>query len=395
MARPNVTAPDIVAALDEFDLLGRHAFLAKYGFGEARRYFLRRDGTDYDSKAIVGAAHTRRHSVPLTAADFSGGEATVKKLLENLGFDVHVRQPGASDSAVSETSLGAWVIKCNPRMWDLVGHIGSGRRTIESWSVRDNRRSAMMRYGQRVLLWVTNGSELQRGFWGSGWITGEMYAVVDGPEGSDVDYWIDREARNKVQLLAPMELHLWDESVPKTKLVTVPGLQDIEPIHAPQMSNPNWMSIEQLDALEPLLPPWPEIAAPAAEVVTIESSGAGYGDPRTRTVVETRAIQATAEHYRHQGYSVASVEHEKCGWDLTCVAPDGSTARVEVKGVSGPKPSILLTQNEHRSATADVGWVLAIVTYAATNPQVTLYTADQVTASATPYVYRADFSASS
>ena len=88
MAGPEVTAEDIIGALDEFDLIGRPAFLAKYGFGEARNYFLRHDGKDYDSKAVVGAAHTRRHGDPLRAADFSGGDATVKRLLEGLGFEV-------------------------------------------------------------------------------------------------------------------------------------------------------------------------------------------------------------------------------------------------------------------------------------------------------------------
>jgi hypothetical protein len=46
----------VESALNEFDEIGREAFLAKYGFGRARRYFVRRDGRYYDSKAIVGAA---------------------------------------------------------------------------------------------------------------------------------------------------------------------------------------------------------------------------------------------------------------------------------------------------------------------------------------------------
>lgn len=70
--------------------MGRPAFLAEYGFSEARRYFLVWRGQLYDSKAIVGVAH--RHEFPaegaLTAADFSGGEATVKRKLEELGFEV-------------------------------------------------------------------------------------------------------------------------------------------------------------------------------------------------------------------------------------------------------------------------------------------------------------------
>jgi hypothetical protein len=47
----------IVQAIEEFDQLGRPAFLATHHFSEARRYFLVRNGQLYDSKAIVGVAH--------------------------------------------------------------------------------------------------------------------------------------------------------------------------------------------------------------------------------------------------------------------------------------------------------------------------------------------------
>jgi 5-methylcytosine-specific restriction enzyme A len=80
----------IYEAMDEFQRLGRPAFLSKYGFSEARRYFAIRDGQQYDSKAIVGVAHGYEfpNEGPLTPGDFSGGEATVKRKLESLGFEV-------------------------------------------------------------------------------------------------------------------------------------------------------------------------------------------------------------------------------------------------------------------------------------------------------------------
>ncbi|BAO86703.1 HNH endonuclease [Caballeronia cordobensis] len=78
----------VLAAVDEFDRLGRPAFLEKYGFKEARDYFLQIDGRRYDSKAIAGAAHGYQYpdSGPLKARDFSGGAATVQRKLESLGF---------------------------------------------------------------------------------------------------------------------------------------------------------------------------------------------------------------------------------------------------------------------------------------------------------------------
>ena len=47
----------ILAAVAEYDRLGRSAFLDKYGFHPARTYELVLNGKPYDSKAIVGAAY--------------------------------------------------------------------------------------------------------------------------------------------------------------------------------------------------------------------------------------------------------------------------------------------------------------------------------------------------
>lgn len=82
----------ILDSVAEFDRIGREAFLGKYGFGPAREYFLEVDGRLYDSKAIVGAAHGFQFPAegPLLPEDFSGGYATVQRLLEGLGFSVQV-----------------------------------------------------------------------------------------------------------------------------------------------------------------------------------------------------------------------------------------------------------------------------------------------------------------
>ena len=90
MGLNEVTAEGVERAIFEFDRLGRDAFLNKYGFGKARRYFLIREGRRYDSKAVVGVAHgyDQPDLGPLRPQDFSGGDATVVRLLESLGFDV-------------------------------------------------------------------------------------------------------------------------------------------------------------------------------------------------------------------------------------------------------------------------------------------------------------------
>jgi hypothetical protein len=90
MSARDVTQYGVLQAIAEFDRVGRDAFLDQYGFGPATGYFLVHDGRDYDSKAIVGVAHAfdLPEMGPLSAADFSGGDATVARLLRDLGFEV-------------------------------------------------------------------------------------------------------------------------------------------------------------------------------------------------------------------------------------------------------------------------------------------------------------------
>lgn len=86
----------VLKAIGEFDQIGRDAFLAKYGFGRSREYFILHGNKLYDSKAIAGAAYGFQfpEEGALTSHDFSGGDATVRAKLEQLGFDF--REPNAN-----------------------------------------------------------------------------------------------------------------------------------------------------------------------------------------------------------------------------------------------------------------------------------------------------------
>lgn len=82
----------VQTALDQFESLGRAAFLALYGFGRSRDFLVRnpKTGNLCDSKAVVGAAYGFEHPEhgPLAHDEFSGGEATVVPRLQALGFEV-------------------------------------------------------------------------------------------------------------------------------------------------------------------------------------------------------------------------------------------------------------------------------------------------------------------
>ncbi|MEU1006440.1 HNH endonuclease signature motif containing protein [Streptomyces tibetensis] len=104
MALSDISRVEIEKAIEECDRLGRDAFLKTYGFRRARRYVLVREGREYDSKAIVGAAHGfLPGELPLTpdTPGFSGGADHAARRLERLGYDV-VDEPGTGGSAHDE-----------------------------------------------------------------------------------------------------------------------------------------------------------------------------------------------------------------------------------------------------------------------------------------------------
>ncbi|WP_431892393.1 HNH endonuclease [Micromonospora haikouensis] len=80
--------PAVLAAVDEFDRLGRDGFLRTYGFGPAKSYFLQLNGKLYDSKAIAGYAHGLTAGRRLRSGDFTGGDKSVAHRLRALGFAV-------------------------------------------------------------------------------------------------------------------------------------------------------------------------------------------------------------------------------------------------------------------------------------------------------------------
>lgn len=96
----DIDRPAVLSVIEQYDHLGRDAFLARYKFGRSRTTFLYYNGRTYDAKAIVGAAHgflgKGRKSLP--AENFHGG-VPVKRLLERLGFEIHVQPRYIGDIA--------------------------------------------------------------------------------------------------------------------------------------------------------------------------------------------------------------------------------------------------------------------------------------------------------
>lgn len=110
----------------------------------------------------------------------------------------------------------------------------------------------------------------------------------------------------------------------------------------------------------------------------ISKSGAGYGDPKTNKEVERAAVSFVTKWYETKGWSVESVEAEKCGYDLHCTK-NNIKENVEVKGVRGNGLSFIITANEVKQAHNDSDFVICIVNSAlSSNPQTTRYSGNEL-----------------
>lgn len=141
--------------------------------------------------------------------------------------DVRVTRP----RSVTPETLGAWVIKCNPRKTPVEVFQEAGE-VRGAWCVADNYRSRLIRSGHRVLFWVA--AHPQRGIWGAGRATRGVT--------SDGGRW-------HVEIHVP----LFAEPLTAAELTGQPGLRSMEVFRSPQQANPSWVSTVELAELGPLL----------------------------------------------------------------------------------------------------------------------------------------------
>ena len=94
MMRPNKDA--VLSALEEFDQIGRSAFMEKYGFADRNiTYEVEHDGRSYPSKAIFGSAFGfMPGDVARNSETCNGTDA--REHLEHLGFDILSKDPAGS-----------------------------------------------------------------------------------------------------------------------------------------------------------------------------------------------------------------------------------------------------------------------------------------------------------
>lgn len=291
--------------------------------------------------------------------------------------------------AITSINFGAWLIKCNPDIWDFASFVEDGNDWIGDWSITDNYRSRMMRANDRMLFWKSGDQPgYSRGIWGIGYVTDEARDTV-AEANDDSGYWLDETARLQVTYTVPIDIPLFEEPVTDAELRAA-GINDLEVQRIPGGSNPSWVTAEQLKRINALVGDWPDPSEPIEEL-TVTARGAGFGGLEQNRAVEEAAMAAVTASYREEGWRVKDVSGDKLGWDLDCKHRDGSTAKVEVKGVSGNRPIVLLTSNELRAASEEPDWALAVVMRAlSAAPEILVFERDDALATAAPYLYRAD-----
>jgi hypothetical protein len=297
--------------------------------------------------------------------------------------------------SINDDNFGAWVIKCDPKVWDLKAFLDAGEDYIYDWSVKDNYRTRRMTPGDPIVFWVSGSAKatLSAGVWGVGYVTAPVNVEVTGElEAPDViaddGYWLDLDAKRGARIFVKTNIQMLETPITRDRIRLVTELSNIEPLRQPQMSNPNWLNTTEWAALQDLLGEFALAPADPAEVgAWLDAAETQQPDPFTRRIIEVGAVAFVIEHLGEFGWEVEDVQGQNVGWDLTARRAS-EVARIEVKGRGLDSSAVLLSTNEIRAAQIESGWELAVVTGVLTSPKLSWYDSQAVLSVAEPITYR-------
>lgn len=381
----------VLAAVAECGRLGRPAFLRRYGYQEAREYFLIHRGKYYDSKAIVGVAHAYDPKVgrALQPQEFSGGDTTVRRLLERLGFAVVHNPKGRNPTRApiilvqNEVTVGG--------KYDFWADETGVRYQFP------NRYKNRIRPGRPFLYYRgvrrASGKRSQAEYFGFGEI-GEVWR--------DPDQARDTQPSRRRWYCSIEDYAPFPEPVPSrdesgaffeqigSQLGWRTAVREIDPATYDRILARAGFNAERLDATPP--GGWD---APPAELVAVDvnellpprakvaDAGKGVDGPRRTRNAKWIGDEAEAAVRR---WLVTTLEPEEAesviwhaqrgetpGYDLSYTAGDGKAVGCEVKGTTGKRfGSVELTGNEWRAASElrDRFWLLLVTGVGTPSPRV-------------------------
>jgi len=109
MALKNLAADDVLAALREFDDIGREAMLERYcgdPGGKSKHWYILHDGKLYDQQVALRAAHELAGLGPLPQGRGLSGSREAKRVLTKLGFRVGGAKLGAETPSPTPDGRG-------------------------------------------------------------------------------------------------------------------------------------------------------------------------------------------------------------------------------------------------------------------------------------------------
>ena len=117
--------------------------------------------------------------------------------------------------AVTRETLGAWLLKANPTVWDVRRFRADGHTRLTSWSVQRGYRASLMGPGDKVVFWLSGPGkgDLVRGVWGLGHVVAEPQEWQDTERG----WWLDDAARQSLRARVEVDVPLLGHPLPASE----------------------------------------------------------------------------------------------------------------------------------------------------------------------------------
>lgn len=357
----------VLKAIQEFDQLGRDGFLARYGFGRAKSYYIFHNGRVYDSKAIAGVASGFESATgtPLANTQFSGGEYQVAKLMRKLGFTIVTDIPADLETPLvlvqNERTEGA-----RYDFWDDATGERYHYPNQYKNKIRTGRKFVYYRGSRR-----NDGDRATPEYFGWG-VIGEISEdpeTMDAPRKTDHRWICTIDDYTPFEKPVPFKVNdLPFEDIPNN-LWSVAVRELGEGVFEKILRAAGQSSeiVATSNTVQQQLPPLGNVAAQVATVGLLRPvkpssrSGSGHGGSARRSKFSKelgdRGEAVVLDHLRknlsddeRSTLRWAAQEGEKNGWDIEYQS-NGNIVGVEVKATGGSYfPSIELTANEWDAA---------------------------------------------
>lgn len=323
----------VLRAVQEYDVLGRQAFLAKYRFGPARKYLLVHGGRYYDSKAIVGVAHLFQTGALLARSEFTGGVHGAVQRLKVLGFDVVNDEPQPSENTRSEAFELLW--NPNDWIWDEAkfradqNAIAAGSVALGRWST-GSRRDGIQR-GDRLFLFLVGAKN--RGLIASGHAAGTIFLA---------SHW-DQDRSDE----APYVEVAWDALVNPDYVLPWDAIENkVHGFPGRFQAGGQRLNVERIRALEAL---WQE----HFDSVTLEE----ISDPPAPGIQESYSYGLTRRRNHQRRFRALLFQHYEpvchvCGFDQIEILEAAHIIADSEGGPSSVENGRLLCPNHHRAHDA-------------------------------------------